>query len=117
MYEASVIVTAGKRAGSLRQAVAAVLRTPWVTCIEVVVVTEPDSDDDARPLSQLAHAPHVIRIIPNQFAPGPMGARHTGILAASSAVIAFCDDGEAWEHGRTRLAGAYNAQIPPMRAH
>lgn len=109
MYETSVIVTAGNRAGSLRAAVAAVLREPGAKRVEIVVVTEPGTSLDAAPLHKLAYGPHVIRIVPNQFSPGPTGARRTGILAATSSVIAFCDDGESWERGRKRLAPTQNA--------
>lgn len=109
MYETSVIVTVGSKAESLRSAVAAVLREPGAKRVEIVVVTEPGTKVDAAPLHSLAHAPHVIRIVPNQFSPGPAGARRTGILAATSSVIAFCDNGAAWERGRKRLAATPNA--------
>lgn len=109
VFETSIIVTTGNRAESLRAAVAAVLREPGAKCVEIVVVTDPDSAFDAAKLRGLAHAPHVIRIVPNQFSPGPAGARRTGILAATSSVIAFCDNGAAWERGRKRLAATPNA--------
>lgn len=108
MYEASVIVTAGDCVESLQDAIAAVLRKPWARRMEIVAVTEQGVNTDAIWTGERDVSGHTIKVIANRFAPGPKGARRTGLLEATTSVIAFCDDSEAWD----RRAGqvAYGAQ-------
>lgn len=97
MNEASVIVTAGECAESLREAILSVLRKPWARHMEIVAVTERGVNLEEVWLPEQNTTEHTIKVVVNQFAPGPKGARHTGLLASTTSVIAFCDDGEAWE--------------------
>lgn len=97
MYEASVIVTAGECAESLREAISAVLRKPWARHMEIVAVTERGVDLEAVWPPHQSSAGHLVKVVVNQFAPGPKGARRTGLLASTTSVIAFCDDSEAWD--------------------
>lgn len=97
MNEASVIVTAGECAESLRAAISAVLRKPWARHMEIVAVTERGVNLEEVWLPEQDTSEHTIKVVVNQFAPGAKGARHTGLLASTTPVIAFCDDSEAWE--------------------
>ncbi|GAB3452362.1 hypothetical protein GCM10027570_30530 [Streptomonospora sediminis] len=51
-----------------------------------------------------------VRVLANRLAPGLAGARNTGILAAETELVAFCDDDDVW------LPGKLRAQAGIMRA-
>lgn len=101
MFEASIIVAAGDRPDLLRRALQSIIALPWVRRVEIVVVFDGPPAPDLRDVDA---GRHVIRALPNRFGPGPVGARHTGVLAATAPLVAFCDAGEEWadahRHGR-----------------
>ena len=120
MYEASVIVTAGECVESLREAISAVLRRPWARHMEIVAVTERGVNVEDVWSPDQNTSGHLVKVVANQFAPGPKGARRTGLLASTTSVIAFCDDSEAWErswrqadHGARYVDPADVEQLEP----
>lgn len=44
-----------------------------------------------------------VRLLANIRTPGAAGARNTGIIASDGALIAFCDDDDAWDAEKLRL--------------
>ncbi|MBI2711044.1 MAG: glycosyltransferase family 2 protein [Actinobacteria bacterium] len=89
----SVVIATRDRPELLREAVAAVQASRHDGRVEVIAVfdrSEPDaslaSADENRP----------VQVVPNRRTPGLAGARNTGILAARSDLVAFCDDDDLW---------------------
>jgi glycosyltransferase involved in cell wall biosynthesis len=104
----SVVVPTRNRPELLRKAIDAILGQDYAGPVEVVVVydqSEPDfslSQDD----------PHRrVRVIANERTPGLAGGRNTGILAASTDLVAFCDDDDEW------LPGKLAAQVAMLEAN
>ncbi|HEY0472462.1 MAG TPA: glycosyltransferase family A protein [Kribbella sp.] len=89
----TVVIPTRDRPVLLRQAVAAIAAQDYKGPLDLIVVhdgTEPD-------LSLAAEfGPLPLRVIANDRAPGLAGARNTGILAAGSPWVAFCDDDDTW---------------------
>lgn len=77
-----------------------------VTTIVVHDQSEPDhslaSDDRRRP----------VRVISNDRTIGLAGGRNTGIMAADTDLVAFCDDDDAWVPGKVRAQVARLADRP-----
>lgn len=92
----SVVIPAHKRPVELRRAIAAARGQEYDGDLDVIVVydrAEPDltlSTDGDRP----------VRVLSNSRSPGLAGARNTGILASTGALVAFCDDDDVWEPGK-----------------
>ncbi|MFB9802843.1 glycosyltransferase [Streptomonospora salina] len=55
-----------------------------------------ERDDGGRP----------VRVLASTAAPGLAGARNTGILAAGTEMVAFCDDDDLWLPGKLRAQAA-----------
>lgn len=88
----SVVIPAHKRPVELKRAVAAVCEQDYVGNIEVVVVYDKAEPD----YSHERFGARTVRVLMNDRKPGLAGARNTGILAASHAFVAFCDDDDYW---------------------
>ncbi len=93
----TVVVPTRDRPELLRKSIAAIVAQRYGGPIEVVVVydqSEPDlgltRDDPDRS----------VRVVTNQRTPGLAGGRNTGILAATSELVAFCDDDDVWLPGK-----------------
>jgi len=93
----SAVIATHHRPKLLRRAVSAVLDQTYAGAIECIIVfdgTEPD--ESLVELAVDAEGPREIIVVRNDRVPGLAGARNTGILAASGAFIAFCDDDDRW---------------------
>ncbi|WP_017936585.1 glycosyltransferase family 2 protein [Nocardioides sp. Iso805N] len=96
----TVVIATVDRPVLLRRAVSAALQQTYDGAVDVVVVhdrTEPrpvavDADRDGRSL----------RVVANDRTPGLAGARNTGILAATTDLVAFCDDDDSWAPTKLR---------------
>lgn len=104
----SVVVATRNRPHLLRQAVASIQQQRYAGRVEVLAVF-----DQAEPELDLAaeDADRPVRVLSNQRSPGLPGARNTGICAADSQLIAFCDDDDRWRP--TKLS----AQVRAMQRH
>lgn len=97
--DVSVVIATRDRPQLLREAVQAVIAQTHPGVVETIAVfdqSEPDltleSADPLRP----------VRVITNTREPGLPGSRNSGVDAARAAVVAFCDDDDAWRP--TKLA-------------
>lgn len=93
----TVVIPAHARPRELRDAIASVRAQDYAGRLDIVVVFDraaPDDtlavDDEQRP----------VRVLVNQRTPGLAGARNTGILQSTGALVAFCDDDDMWRPGK-----------------
>lgn len=95
----AVICTRGDRPEYLRETIAAIVAQDYPGEVATLVVFDgaaPDrdlvSDAPGRP----------VRVTGNTRTPGLPGARNTGVLAATTELVAFCDDDDVWYPGKLR---------------
>ena len=95
-----VVIATRNRPELLRRAIAAVLGQSYSGPIHLVVVF-----DQAEPdlTLQQTTADRRVTVVRNTRTPGLAGARNTGILHGSSALVAFCDDDDTWFPDKLRL--------------
>jgi UDP-N-acetylglucosamine transferase subunit ALG13/glycosyltransferase involved in cell wall biosynthesis len=121
----AVIPTRGDRADLLEGALSSVTSQDYPGRLECLVVLDrPQPVDDGEAVSDptRGHDPGTAtvaaaramgaRVVHNQRTPGLAGARNTGILAAASELVAFCDDDDAWVPGKLRNQVAALASDP-----
>ncbi len=107
----SVVIATLDREKLLLRAVRAVAAQTYPGKIEIIVVRDgaPNADHIAA-LEATADAElpenRTLKQIPNSRTKGLPGARNSGILAATTDYIAFCDDDDEW------LPGKLDAQLP-----
>jgi glycosyltransferase involved in cell wall biosynthesis len=89
----SVVVPTRDRPQLLRRAVTAILGQRYEGPVECVVVFDQSRPD--LPWGELPADRRLI-LIGNRRTPGLAGARNSGILAATGALVAFCDDDDEW---------------------
>jgi glycosyltransferase involved in cell wall biosynthesis len=96
----SVIIATRDRPELLRSALESVLRQDYAGRVECLIVF-----DHVPPDFSIARSdgPRTVRVLANTRRPGLAGSRNTGILAATSSIIAFCDDDDAWRTQKLRL--------------
>jgi glycosyltransferase involved in cell wall biosynthesis len=90
----SVVIPTHNRPDFLRKAVGSVVEQDYAGRIEAVVV----SDDGERvdlPAASSASERKLVALA-NERKPGALGARNTGILAATGELLAFLDDDDEW---------------------
>ncbi|WP_283137693.1 glycosyltransferase family 2 protein [Rhizohabitans arisaemae] len=102
----TVVIPTRNRTGLLGETLASIRAQEYPGLLATVVVfdqSEPDesltSDDPLRP----------VRVLANSRRPGIAGARNTGITAAGTELVAFCDDTDLW------LPGKVAAQVAALR--
>jgi glycosyltransferase involved in cell wall biosynthesis len=96
----SVIVPTRDRPELLARAVRSILEQSYpgeLACVVVFDQAEPAEPDVEVPPRRSLHA------IENARAAGLAGARNTGILAATTDLVAFCDDDDEWLPGKLRV--------------
>lgn len=105
----TVVVPTRDRPELLRRTLEAIRLQDHLGPVATIVVhdqSEPDEslvvDDELRP----------VRVISNDRSPGLAGARNTGIEAAATDLVAFCDDDDAWLPGKVRAQVARLADRP-----
>lgn len=102
----SVVVPTRDRPELLRETLASIREQDYPGELRAIVVFdrgEPDlslvSDDPARP----------VEVLRNERTPGAAGARNTGVLAARTDLVGFCDDTDLF------LRGKVSAQVAVLR--
>jgi len=88
-----VVVPTRDRPEQLRRALAAIIAQDYAGHVEVLVVFD-GRDADPSLASDRVHT------TTNSRRPGLAGARNTGILAARTDLVAFCDDDDQWLPGK-----------------
>ena len=94
----TAVVPSHGRPELLRTALRSILDQDYPGRLDVVVVHDREAVDD-RLAEEFAGR---VRAIANTRTPGLSGARNTGILAADSELVAFCDDDDQWLPGKLR---------------
>jgi len=104
----SVVIATRDRPELLRKAVRSAVEQDYPAPIEIIAVF-----DQAEPAHDLETSTpgRSVRVMPNTRTPGLPGARNTGITAAGSPLVAFCDDDDSW------LPHKLSTQVAAMRRH
>ncbi|THD64005.1 MAG: glycosyltransferase family 2 protein [Bradyrhizobium sp.] len=92
----SVIVPTYNRAALLPAAIESVraqTRPDW----ELIIVDDGSTDETSAAIAPLLREDPRLRLLVNEGARGPAGARNTGIRAARGAVLGFLDSDDYWE--------------------
>ncbi|MEU0238823.1 glycosyltransferase [Nocardiopsis sp. NPDC006198] len=105
--EVTVVVPTRDRPELLRRTLRAVEEQEYPGRITTIVVFDNDQPD---PALARADGERPVRVVTNTLTPGLAGARNTGVLAADTELVAFCDDDDTWMPGKLR------AQVEVMRA-
>ena len=125
---AVVVPTLGERADLLEQTLQGIGTQDYPGAVECIVVLDRRSPDAAasgvppnaaegadtdtwagtRAVAQAWGA----RVIDNKRAPGLAGTRNTGILAAKTELVAFCDDDDRWLPGKLAAQASALAAAP-----
>lgn len=105
--EVTVVVPTRDRPRLLRRTLRSIAEQDYPGRITTLVVFDHD-----RPDHGLARegGRRPVRVLENTLSPGLAGARNTGVLAAATDLVAFCDDDDTW------LPGKLRAQVEVMRA-
>jgi glycosyltransferase involved in cell wall biosynthesis len=104
----TAIVPTRDRPVLLRRALRAILDQDYagpLTCLVVFDKSEPTDLSDVQ-----VPAGRSLRVLTNVRKPGLAGGRNTGILAADTDLVAFCDDDDEW------LPGKVQAQVELLRS-
>lgn len=110
----SVLIATAGRPEMLRDAVRSIVEQDYPGPLQVVVVFDRIEVD---PLTDVDVPDRVeLHTVPNTRAPGLVGARNTGIHAATGEIIAFCDDDDAWAPGKLARQVQYWAEHPEASA-
>lgn len=96
----TVIVPTRDRPAMLARAVQSIIGQSYPGEIECVIVF--DQSEPAQVNVELP-AGRRVRLLANTRTPGAAGARNTGIVASDGALVAFCDDDDAWDADKLRL--------------
>lgn len=103
----AVVIPTHDRPELVRRAVQSVLDQEYPGGIDVLVVFDRADPDMALERDVPGRS---VRVLKNDRTAGLAGSRNTGILAASSPLIAFCDDDDVW------LPGKLQTQVAALRA-
>lgn len=97
--EVTVVVPTRDRPELLRRTLRAVSEQDYPGRITTLVVY-----DNGRPDPSLARegGDRPVRVLSNTLTPGLAGARNTGVAAAGTDLVAFCDDDDIWLPGKLR---------------
>jgi glycosyltransferase involved in cell wall biosynthesis len=106
----AVVVCTRDRRELLHQALRAIAAQDYPGRVELVVVFD-QSDRFDLDLDLADQVNRSVRVLDNQRQPGLAGARNTGIEAAETDLVAFCDDDDQW------LPTKLSAQIAALHHH
>jgi glycosyltransferase involved in cell wall biosynthesis len=107
----SVIVPTYNRAALLPaaiQSVQAQTRPDW----ELIIVDDGSTDGTSAAIAPLLREDRRLRLLANEGAPGPAGARNTGIRAATGAILGFLDSDDYWEPSKLARFMAEFGAVP-----
>ncbi|MEU2945971.1 glycosyltransferase [Nocardiopsis alba] len=105
--EVTVVVPTRGRPELLRRTLRAVAEQDYPGRVTTIVVFDNDRPD---PSLTLDEGERRVRVVTNTQTPGLAGARNTGVLAAVTDLVAFCDDDDTW------LPDKLRAQVEIMRS-
>ncbi|MBR8741257.1 glycosyltransferase [Nocardiopsis sp. MG754419] len=105
--EVTVVVPTRDRPELLRRTLRAVAEQDYPGRITTIVVFDNDEPD---PSLAEDEGERPVRVVTNGLTPGLAGARNTGVLAADTEFVAFCDDDDTW------LPHKLSAQMEVLRA-
>ncbi|WP_017571310.1 glycosyltransferase [Nocardiopsis halotolerans] len=91
--EVTVVVPTRDRPELLRRTLRAIAEQDYPGRLTTIVVFDNDQPD---PLLARSGGDRPVRVVTNTLTPGLAGARNTGVLAADSDLVAFCDDDDTW---------------------
>jgi glycosyltransferase involved in cell wall biosynthesis len=119
----SVVVPTRDRTRSLRATVRSIMDQRYPGPVECIVVFDgrPIPSEEIVPSADASGArgsgeSRTVRMVANDRAPGPAGARNTGVLLADSPLVAFCDDDDRWHSDKLRLQVEALARHPEASA-
>jgi glycosyltransferase involved in cell wall biosynthesis len=95
----AVMPTAGRP--ETLDAIRSVVDQDYEGVVQCVVVVDA-GDVDRGALVALGREGREVRVISNDHARGPAGARNAGVLAATTDVVAYIDDDDRWRHDKIR---------------
>jgi hypothetical protein len=95
----TAIVATRDRPAMLARAIASMVGQSYPGELECVIVFDRSSP---APVDVQLPAGRRVRLLTNSRTPGAAGARNTGIAASDGALIAFCDDDDAWDADKLR---------------
>jgi glycosyltransferase involved in cell wall biosynthesis len=95
-----VVVATRDRPALLERAVASIMGQSYPGDIDCTVVFD---QSPPHAVAVPESAGRRLRLMRNTRTPGLAGARNTGMVAGSTALIAFCDDDDAWDTDKLRL--------------
>ncbi len=97
--EVTVVVPTRDRPELLRRTLRAIAEQDYPGRVISIVVFDNDQPDPSLACSE---GDRPVRVITNTLTPGLAGARNTGVLAADTDLVAFCDDDDTWLPGKLR---------------
>lgn len=95
----TVVVPTRDRPELLRRTLRAINEQDYSGRITTIVVFDNDQPD---PSLARSDGDRPVRVVTNTLTPGLAGARNTGVLAADTDLVAFCDDDDTWLPGKLR---------------
>jgi glycosyltransferase involved in cell wall biosynthesis len=95
----SAIVPTRQRPELLARAVASVMGQDYEGDVRCLIVF--DQEDPVSPAVDVPEG-RSIHLLRNSRSPGLAGGRNTGVLAATTDLVAFCDDDDEWLPGKLR---------------
>lgn len=107
----SVVIATRDRPELLRRAVASVLGQRYDGDIEVLAVFDQSEPEDDLARDEPGRR---VRVLRNSRTPGLAGARNTGITAATTELVAFCDDDDLWLPGKLAAQVRLLAEDPGL---
>ncbi len=110
--DVDIIVATRDRPLLLRATITSILSSDYPGTLRVLVVYDqstPDTTLETDPLLGVGDD-RLVSVMTNTRSPGLAGARNSGLLAASSELVAFCDDDDTW------LPGKLHAQVTALNA-
>jgi glycosyltransferase involved in cell wall biosynthesis len=96
----SVVIPTRDRPELMRRAVVSVLDQDYDGPIEVVVVQDRPGPDVLEPTFSIDRPDRSVRLMVNKDAPGAAATRNIGLRAATSDLVALCDDDDVWLPGK-----------------
>lgn len=107
-----VVVPTHDRPVEVREAIGTILGQDYGGRVKVLVVFDRAQPDE----SLVGTAERPISVMHNTRTPGLAGSRNTGILAADTDLVAFCDDDDYWEPDKLRrqVAALLAAPAAPL---
>jgi glycosyltransferase involved in cell wall biosynthesis len=95
----TVVIPTRDRPELLRETLTAIRDHDYPGELRSIVVFDQSETDDSVASDKPGRE---VLTIPNRRTPGAAGARNTGVLAAETELVAFCDDTDLWLPGKLR---------------